>query len=73
VPVFRYRSIEEMPRPWRDADDPANLRLVALLMALHRRLTGDSPRERGVQRFRSLADANAGGEDPFRREPTGRR
>jgi hypothetical protein len=57
MPVTRYRSIEEMPRPWRDADDPENLRLVARMLALHRSLSAGIPRRPGVRRFRSLQEA----------------
>src|SRR5437867_2989945 len=38
VPVTRYRSIEEMPRPWRDPDDPGNLRVVAQMLTFYRSL-----------------------------------
>jgi hypothetical protein len=65
--VTRYRSVEEMPRPWRDPHDPGNLRLVARMLALHRSLVRTVPREVGVQRFRSLKEANTGRNDPYRR------
>lgn len=65
--VTRYRSVEEMPRPWRDPRDPGNLRLVARMLALHRSLTRTIQRKAGVQRFRSLDDANTSREDPCRR------
>ena len=60
MPVFRYRSIAEMPPPWREADDPGNLRAVAEMMALYRRLRGVrwSPVP-GVRRFRSAEEADA--------------
>lgn len=67
MPVTRYRSIEEMPRPWRRADDPENLRIVAQMLALYRTLARTAPRVRGVQRFRTIAEANAGRNDPYRR------
>ena len=67
MPVTRYRSVEEMPRPWRDASDPENLRLVARMMAFYRILTRHESRQPGVQRFRSLEEANASRSDPYRR------
>lgn len=67
MPVTRYRSIEEMPRPWRDARSPENLRLVARMLAFHRILAGGAPRRPGVQRLESLQEANAGRDDPYRR------
>jgi threonine dehydrogenase-like Zn-dependent dehydrogenase len=36
--VQRFRSVEEMPPPWRPANDPGNLRVVATMLALSRRL-----------------------------------
>jgi len=55
MPVTRYRSVADMPPPWRDPEDPQNLRLVAQLMALHQRLMGRPPA--GVRRFRSVEQA----------------
>ena len=57
--VTRYRSIEDMPRPWREVDDPENLRVVAQMLALYRRLVGDAPPQVGVTRFRSFQEACA--------------
>ena len=65
--VTRYRSVEEMTRPWKDAHDPGNLRLVAQMLAFYRSLVRDVPRRAGVQRFRTLQEANAGRADPYRR------
>lgn len=62
--VTRYRSIEEMPRPWREADDPGNLRVVAQMLAFYRSLVGNIPRRAGVQRFRSLREANESRDAP---------
>jgi hypothetical protein len=67
MPVTRYRSVEEMSRPWRDADSPENLRLVARMLALYRSFARGTPRKAGVQRFGSLQEANAGRNDPYRR------
>jgi hypothetical protein len=61
--VTRYRSVEEMPRPWRDPRDPENLRLVARMLAFHRSLTRTVARRAGVQRFRTLQAANASRQD----------
>ena len=64
MPVEKFRSIEEMPAPWRDPNHPGNLRRVAMMMALHRRLV---PRSRlGVRRFRSIEEANEDRGDPLR-------
>ena len=67
MPVTRYRSVEEMTRPWRDTHNPENLRLVARMMAFYRSLAGGAPRRAGVQRFGSLQEANASRSDPYRR------
>ena len=66
--VTRYRSIEEMPRPWREVDDPENLRVVAQMLALYRRLVGGVPRQAGVTRFRSIQEASAA-RDAARKAP----
>jgi hypothetical protein len=63
MPVQRYRSIEEMPRPWRAADDPKNLHVTALLLAFHRALTRSGRRRPGVTRYRSVEEAEADRED----------
>ena len=65
--VERYRSIEEMPRVWRSPDDPENLRLVAQMLGFYRSLMRDSPRSTGVERFRTIQEANAARNDPYRR------
>jgi hypothetical protein len=65
--VTRYRSVEEMSRPWRDTRDPGNLRLVARMLAFYRSLMRGAPREVGVRRFRTLQEANASRNDPYRR------
>lgn len=68
MPVFRFRSIEEMPPPWRDADHPSNLQRVAQMMGIHRHLTGKRVNDaRPVQRFRTPDEANAMYSDPYRR------
>lgn len=68
MPVYRFRSIEEMPPPWRDADDPSNLQRVAQMMGIHRRLTGGRVNDaRPVQRFRTHDEASAMRSDPYRR------
>ena len=65
--VTRYRSIHEMSRPWRDTRDTGNLRDVARMMALYRSLVKGAPRQPGVRRFRTLQEANASRNDPYRR------
>ena len=65
--VTRYRSIHEMPRPWRDTHDTGNLRHVARMLALYRSLTKGAPCQPGVRRFRTLQEANASRNDPYRR------
>lgn len=67
MPVTRYRSIEEMSRPWREAQSPENLRLVARMLAFYRSLARGGPRQAGVWRFRSQQEANAALNDPYRR------
>ena len=67
MPVTRYRSVEEMPRLWRETDSPENLRLVARMLAFYRSFTRGTPRRAGVQRFGSLQEANADRNDPYRR------
>ena len=69
MPVYRYRSIGEMPPPWKKADSPDNLREVAMMMAFYRRLHPREPTSRGsVQRFKSVAEAKNARRDPYRRE-----
>ena len=68
MPVRRYRSIEEMPPPWRDPDDPNNLRAVATMIALHRAFDRGAIGRRGVRRYRTIQEANAERDDPYRRE-----
>ena len=66
MPVHRYRSIEDMPRPWRNADDPGNLSAVARMLELHRALTGTLRRRPGVRRYRSIEEAEIDREDRVR-------
>lgn len=66
--VQRYRSVEEMPPPWRHPDDPQNLRAVARMLALYRIMNPNAPAPRGVRRFRTIQEANAERGDPYRRE-----
>jgi hypothetical protein len=61
--VRRYRSVEDMPRPWRAADDPGNLKAVAEMLALHRRLVPAKPPTPGVRRYRSAQEAEADRQD----------
>lgn len=69
MPVYRFRSIEDMPPPWRNSGDPGNLRAVGEMLALYRRLSGaDSRLEPGVTRFASVEEMKARREDPHRPE-----
>ena len=65
--VTRYHSVDEMPRPWRQPDDPGNLRVVAQMMAFYRSLVRSAPRRASVQRFRTMKEAHASDHDPYRR------
>jgi hypothetical protein len=65
MPVERYRTIEDMPPPWRDPADPGNLRLVAEMLEFYRKL--NPPSRPGVRRYRSIEEANADRSDPYRR------
>lgn len=65
MPVYRFRSIEEMPPPWRESGDPGNLRAVAEMLALHRRLSAEPRRAPGVTRFRGIEDLKAA-KEPLR-------
>ena len=64
--VQRYRSVEDVPPPWRSADDPTNLRTVAMMMRMYSNLTAGSPRDCGVRRFRTIQEANEDRGDPYR-------
>lgn len=66
MPIERYRSIEDMPPPWRDPDDPENLRIVAEMLALYRTFRKERPQP-GVRKFRSIEEMSAATDDPFRR------
>jgi len=70
MPVYRYRSVEDMPPPWRPASDPGNLERVAEMMTLYLRF---GPRQKpGVRKFRTMEEANADRNDPYRRgDPAG--
>lgn len=62
--VQRYRSVEETPPPWREPDDPDNLRETARMLCLRRRLGGELLP--GVRRFRTIEEANAEQDDIYR-------
>ena len=65
MPVEKFRSVEDMRPPWRDQDDPANLRRVAMMLALYLRF---APRPKpGVRRFRTLEEANEDRGDMLRK------
>lgn len=73
MPVYRFRSIEEMPPPWRESGDPGNLRAVAEMLALHRRLSAEPRRAPGVTRFRGIEDLKASKEPIQRSDREGSR
>ena len=59
MPVYKYRSIEEMPdAPWRTPGDPDLYRALSALAEMSRRL---HPRRfpAGVYKHRSMEDMNA--------------
>src|SRR5262245_60355951 len=56
LPVERYRRVEDMPRPWREPNDPRNLALVASLLGLSRLLIGRPVGPR-ISKFRSWDEA----------------
>ncbi len=65
--VQRFRSIEEMPRPWRASDDPENLRVVAQMIDLYHRLhKPEAVRRPPVRRFKTLQELNRDRGDPYR-------
>lgn len=69
MPVQRYRSIEEMPAPWKAADAPGNLRAAAAMLQLYRQFRPRDAASRGsVRRFRSVQEANLDHSDPYRQE-----
>jgi hypothetical protein len=67
VPVFRYRSVDEMAPPWRDADDPGNLRAVSDMLRFYRRHAATKELPRGVRRYRTIEALNEERGDPYRR------
>jgi len=69
--VRRYRSVEEMPAPWREPNDPGNLRAVAMMLALYRSFKPEATVP-GVRRFSSIQEANAERADYYRSEPPAR-
>jgi hypothetical protein len=72
MPVFRYRSVNDMPPPWRESDDPANLRAVAEMLRFYRRFSAHGSAAPGVRRLRSIEELNEERGDPYRRDPRGR-
>lgn len=68
--VLRYRSVEAMPPPWREATDPANLRAVAEMLRFYRQHAAAKHLPRGVHRYRAIEALNEERGDPYRR-PSG--
>lgn len=66
MPVFRYRSVEEMPPPWRDPADSGNLRAVSEMLRFYRRNSASPDVPRGVHRFRTIEALDAHRGDPYR-------
>lgn len=64
--VQRFHSVEDVPPAWRSADDPTNLRTVAMMMRMYSNLTSGLPRVCGVRRFRTIQEANEDRGDPYR-------
>jgi hypothetical protein len=64
--VFRYRSVDEMPPPWRDPADPNNLHMVCEMLRFYRRHAVQADRPGGVRRFRSIEALNEDRGDPLR-------
>lgn len=69
MPVFRYRSVEEMAPPWRDPADTGNLRAVTEMLRFYRRHSATEDLPRGVRRYRSIEALNEDRGDPYRRSP----
>ncbi|MCK6556288.1 hypothetical protein L6Q96_17165 [Candidatus Binatia bacterium] len=67
MPVFRYRSVTDMPPPWTDPADPRNLQLVSEMLRFYRRYSATPDLPRGVRRFRTIEALNEARGDPYRR------
>jgi hypothetical protein len=68
MPVEKYRSIDEMPPPWRHENDPGNLRAVARAMGLYRAMRPIRQSCPRLRRYRNVAEMNLDRDDPYRRE-----
>lgn len=69
MPVSRYRSVNEMPPPWRDPADPGNLRAISEMLRFYRRHSANKEQPRGVRRYRSIEALNEERGDPYRCSP----
>ena len=67
MPVFRYRSVQDMPPPWREPDDAGNLRAVAEMLYFYRRFSASPSAAPGVRRLRTIEELNEERGDPYRR------
>jgi hypothetical protein len=65
MPVQKFRSVEEMPRPERVVAPDLADRIRALWRRA-RLLSPPAPMKRGVTRFRSIEEANAAREQATR-------
>lgn len=60
MPVQKFRSLDEARQAlWMDRDDPRLAQTIRSLWAFSRRLTGELPVPRGVNRFHDIEEANS--------------
>lgn len=60
MPVYRYRTFEEAEQDlWFEPGDPRIPQTLRLLWSMAKALTPHYPLPRGVQKFRSIEEANA--------------
>jgi hypothetical protein len=71
MPVYKYRSIEEMDaRSWRHPGDPELYRAIAFVWDLARR-TNPRRFSPGVYRYRSIDDMNRADDERLQRHVEG--
>ena len=60
MPIFKYRSVEDMPSErWLPPGDPAIVRKLRLVCRMGVALAGSLPIPRGVHKYRSADDLYA--------------
>ncbi len=60
MPLFRYRTFEEAEQDlWLNPGDPKIAQTLRFVWSLGRALAQHYPYPRGVQKFRSIQEANA--------------